>query len=100
MNKSLDKLDFFIDYNNDLKKMQEILIAAEQDGFVMASDFNKAIPTAEELYEEFRKYYHGNSKLILHFFYNSITNRKEISYGTRTVYRSYPQYKNIYIYKL
>lgn len=100
MNSRLDKLDFFIDYNNNLKKMQEILKAAEQDGFVMASDFKKDIPTAEELYKEFRKYNHGNSKMILHFFYNDITNRKEISYGTRTIFRSYPQYKNIYIYKI
>ena len=92
--------DIFLDYNNDLNKMQEILNSAKSDGFVMANDFNKEIPSAEELYAEFRKYNHGNSKMILHFFHNNITNRKEISYGTRSIFQSYPQYKNIKIIKI
>lgn len=96
----MENLDIFLDYNNDLKKMQEVLNSAKNDGFIMGNDFNKEIPSAEKLYEEFRKYYHGNSKMILHFYYNHITNRKEVSYGTRSVYRSYPQYKNIKILKI
>lgn len=98
----MDKNNFhiFIDFSNDLEKMQDMLKAAEEDGFVMANDFNKTIPTARELYEEFKKNYHGNSKMILHFFYNNIINRKEISYGTRSVYKTYPQFKNIQILKV
>lgn len=88
------KLDFFLSVGNDIVKIQNILTAAEADGFVMSSDFDKKIPSANKLLDDFRKYNHGNSKLVLHFFYNTITGRKEISYGTKTIYRSYPQYRN------
>lgn len=36
--------------------------------------------------------YHGNSKLLLHCFYNDITKKKEMNYITRSTYLSYPQY--------
>lgn len=92
--------NIFVSCNNNIEKMQEILDLAKAEGYVMANDFNKDIPTAKKLYETFKKYYHGNSKMILNFFYNDITNRKEISYGTRSVYSSYPQYKKLKIIKI
>ena len=36
---------------------------------------------------------HGNGKLIIHAFYNSINKKKEIQFGTKSIYNSYPQYK-------
>ena len=33
--------------------------------------------------------YHGNSKLLLHTFYNSITRKNEMQYTTKSVYLSY-----------
>lgn len=96
----MSKFEVFVDHNNDLDKIQQTLTAFEKVGFVMASDFSKKIPTAKELYKEFRKYNHGNSKIILHLYHNSITGKDEISYGTKKSFQSYPQYKNIYILKV
>ena len=42
--------DIFIDCNNDLNKIQNVLEQAKNNGFVMASDFDKNIPPAEKLY--------------------------------------------------
>ena len=91
--------NIFIDCNNDLDKIQNVLQQAKNNGFVMASDFDKNIPSAEKLYNDFRKYNHGNAKIILHFFYNNITGRKEIAYGTKSAFLSYPQFKSIKITK-
>lgn len=43
-------------------------------------------------FETAKSLYHGNSKLLLHCFYNDITKKKEMKYITRSVYLSYPQY--------
>ena len=37
---------------------------------------------------------HGNAKLVINAFYNSITKKKEIQFGTRSIYKTYPQYKS------
>lgn len=42
---------------------------------------------------ECKKQIHGNAKLVIHAFYNSITKKKEIQFGTRSIYKTYPQYK-------
>lgn len=42
---------------------------------------------------ECKKQIHGNGKLVIHAFYNDITNKKEIQFGTKSIYNSYPQYK-------
>lgn len=88
------KLDIFLDCNSNIDTIDYMLTLARKEGFASASDFEKEIPTAAELFTKFKKYYHGNSKMILHFFYNNITKRKEFEIGTKTIYRSYPQYKN------
>lgn len=93
------KDDFFIQCAS-AEKMQGLLNTLKKSGYVMASDFKKEIPTAQELLTEFKKYNHGNSKMLLHLFYNSITGRKEISTGSATVYKSYPQYKNLKIIRI
>ena len=93
-------VELFVEFNNDIGKLQALLDIAKNFNYVMASDFNHNIPTAAELYNTFKKYYHGNSKMLLNFYYNPITDRKEISYGTRSIYRTYPQYKNMRITKL
>ena len=43
-------------------------------------------------FETAKSVYHGNSKLLLHCFYNDITKKKEMKYITRSVYLSYPQF--------
>lgn len=96
----MKNFECFLDYNNDIKKMQSILSAAKKCGFVYASDFTAEIPTAKELLAQFKKYNHGNAKMILHFFHNQITGRKEISTGSRAIFKTYPQYKNIKIIKI
>lgn len=50
---------------------------------------------AETVISCFKGTYHGNSKMIVNTFYNTITNKKEISVGTMTVYKSYPQFRNL-----
>lgn len=93
------KDDFFIQCAT-AEKMQGLLNTLKNNGYVMASDFKKEIPTAQELLTEFKKYNHGNAKMLLHLFRNSITGRKEISTGSATIYRSYPQYKNLKIIRI
>lgn len=93
------KDEFFIQCATT-EKTQGLLNTLKNNGYVMASDFKKEIPTAQELLKEFKKYNHGNAKMLLHLFRNSITGRKEISTGSATIYRSYPQYKNIKIIKI
>ena len=44
-------------------------------------------------FEECKKFIHGNAKLVIHAFYNDITRKKEIQFGTKTIYNSYPQCK-------
>ena len=43
-------------------------------------------------FETAKSVYHGNSKLLLHTFHNTITGKKEMKYITRSTYLSYPQY--------
>ena len=42
-----------------------------------------------------KKWYHGNSKLLLHMFYNDITKQYELSITTASVEKSYPQIKSV-----
>ena len=44
-------------------------------------------------FEECKSKIHGNGKLVIHAFYNDINNKKEIQFGTKSIYNSYPQYK-------
>lgn len=62
---------------------------AKANGYVWATDFPKHEPT----FKEAKSWYHGNSKLLLHLFYNSILNRLEMNVTTKTIMKTYPQYK-------
>ena len=64
---------------------------AKANGYVWATDF----PNHEPTYDEAKSWYHGNSKLLLHLFYNSILNRLEMSVTTKAVIKTFPQYKGI-----
>ena len=58
-------------------------------GYVWATDFKNHEPT----FEECKGFYHRNSKLLIHAFWNSITNRSEMNVTTLSVLKTYPQYK-------
>lgn len=62
---------------------------AKANGYVWATDF----PDHEPTYEEMKSWYHGNSKLLLHLYYNDILNKLEMSVTTKAVMKTYPQYK-------
>lgn len=62
------------------------------DGFLFLGDREL---DAETIISLFKRAYHGNSKMIVNTFYNTFTNKKEISVGTMTVYKSYPQFRNL-----
>ena len=62
---------------------------AKANGCKWASDFSQR----DISFEEAKGNYHGNSKLILHLFYNNITGRNEMQYTTKTIIKTYPQYK-------
>lgn len=46
-------------------------------------------------YEQAKKNYHGNSKLLLHLFFNDITRKYEIVATTASTEKSYPHIKTI-----
>lgn len=48
-------------------------------------------------YEDAKKWYHGNSKLLLHLFFNDLTNKYEMQISTATIAKSYPQNKKLNI---
>ena len=43
-------------------------------------------------FEDCKKQIHRNGKLIINAFYNDINGKKEIQFGTRAIYNTYPQY--------
>lgn len=51
-------------------------------------------------FEECKKFVHGNSKLVICAFYNDITNKREIQFGTRSIYKTYPQHKNMKVLEM
>ena len=62
---------------------------AKQNGYVWGSDF----AAHEANYYEAKSWFHRNSKLLLLLYYNEICKRKEMVVTTKTVIKSYPQYK-------
>ena len=62
---------------------------AKANGYKWGTDFPQYQPT----YDRAKSWYHGNSKLILHLFHNSITNRDEMAVTTKAITKTYPQYK-------
>lgn len=54
---------------------------------------NKTIPK----YQEVKKLYHGNSKLLMHLYFNDITGLYEMQVTTASVEKTYPQIKNLHV---
>lgn len=46
-------------------------------------------------FSECVKQIHGNAKLVVCAFYNNITRKKEIQFGTKSTYLSYPQFRGV-----
>ena len=44
-------------------------------------------------FKDCKAHIHGNAKLVIHAFHNSINGLNEIQCGTRSIYNTYPQYK-------
>lgn len=92
--------DLLISWGNDaatLRRLLKLLYAYDYH-FVCRADFPTDVFT-EELRNifnaEFYKYYHGNSKPLLHVYYNPITGKNEIQFTNLTTMRTYPQYRNV-----
>lgn len=82
---------------NDRPTAQSLLNVAYDNGF---SFYNHAQPDAAILWDYFYHYSHKNAKPILHFYFNSITNRNEIVLTYAAVERTFPQYKNFILYNV
>ena len=94
--------DIFIHWNDTptIKKLLTLLYAYNYN-FVNKPNFNIDQTSAElkaEMEKDFYKWYHGNSKPILHIFYNNINEKNELQLTTQTIIRTYPQYKKAKIY--
>lgn len=76
---------------NSKDKFNEVVLKCRQGGYHWASDFPKHEPT----FEEMKAQIHGNAKLLLHCFYNSITHRLEMQCTTLNTMKTYPQFKGI-----
>ena len=48
-------------------------------------------------FESAKAFYHGNSKLLLHLFYNEITGGREMRITTRATELTYPQIKRVWV---
>ena len=68
-----------------------IVSRLKEKGYVWATDFPRHEPT----FKECKRMYHGNSKLLIHTFFNTILNRNEMCATTLSVLKTYPQYKGI-----
>ena len=64
---------------------------AKANGWRWGTDF----PEYEPTYDRAKTWYHGNSKLILHLFYNDINQRHEMVVTTKATLKTYPQYKGV-----
>jgi hypothetical protein len=65
--------------------------------FVNKENFNIGLSCEElkkQIETDFYKWYHGNSKPVLHIFYNPINGRNVLQLTTKTIIKTYPQYKN------
>lgn len=89
--------DMFLEFS-DRATMQKIFQKAYAVGFSFPN--NKQMD-AYEAWEYFYYYSRNkNAKPIVHFFYNSIIGKNEMSLTYRAIIKSYPQYKNAKIVPL
>ena len=100
LNLILDRCDtdILIGWNDTptMKKLLELLYSKNYMficGFYV--DLNQSCEDIKkQVYDYFYNFYHGNSAIYLHIFYNPITNKNEIQFTNATNFVSYPQYKN------
>lgn len=100
LNDMLDKKDTDIliqwDDTPTMKKLLQILYLKKYM-FICGFYINLTCSCSDikdQVYNYFYKFYHGNSKIYLHIFYNNITGKNEIQFTNLTNIKSYPQYKN------
>ena len=98
------KADLFLRWH-DTPTMAKVLKMLYKYGFnfVCRPNLNTAHPLHELKAEKetaFYSYYHGNSKPILHIFYNDITGKNDIQYTTESITKTYPQYKKAKFYNI
>ncbi|MDD5980143.1 MAG: hypothetical protein PUC23_03425 [bacterium] len=84
---------------NDTPTMRKLLTLLYAYGYNFVNKENYNINQScedlkTEIENDFYKWYHGNSKPILHIFYNHINGKNELQLTTKTIIRTYPQYKN------
>ena len=82
--------DIFYDASTQ-EKFYKVVIKLQNEGYQWVG-LNKNLT-----FEDCKNQIHGNGKLIIHAFYNTITNKKDIQFGTKSIYESYPQYTKIKI---
>lgn len=92
--------DLLLSWGNDaatLRKLLKLLYAYGYH-FVGITDFDVNV-SVDELHNTFNSaffsYYHGNSKPLIHVFYNPITGKNEMQLTNLTTMRTYPQYKSV-----
>lgn len=92
--------DLLLSWGNDyatLRKLLKLLYAynyhfvgrGDFDADTSVDDLRNAVTTA------FFNFYHGNSKPLLHVFYNPITGKNEMQLTNLTNIRTYPQYRKV-----
>ena len=87
--KTHNKTKIYYDVNDE-ESFNKITQAFLEHGYKWAADR----PNYTLDFETAKSYYHGNSKLLLDTFYNNIIGKYEIQVTTKSVIKSYPQYKN------
>jgi hypothetical protein len=100
LNDMLDKKDTDIlikwDDTPTIKTLLKILYEKNYDficGFHIDLE-NSCSDIKCQVEQYFYKFYHGNSNIYLHIFYNPINGKNEIQFTNLTNIKSYPQYKN------
>lgn len=106
LEKIRDKMnvDIHIDFCGDFPTLKRLLYILYNNDYNFVGEkkrYDIEKPTDELRYEilyDWRFYFHGNSKPILHAFYNNITRKNELQWTTRSIAKTYPQYKNLKVY--
>ena len=89
--------DIFI-FWNDTPTMKQLLTLVYAYGYNFVNGENFSLNQSceslkSEMESRFYSRYHGNSKPILHIYYNSLTKRNELQLTTQSVIKNHPQYK-------
>lgn len=102
------KVDLLIDISEDKRRTKTLnfLRDAHKYGYYFPSDTRQALTDKRQrrIDNEIIKAESGKlprtSNIILHFFYNSITNKGDINITNIKTIRTYPQYKKTKILKI